>query len=106
MLGLETARPSLVAAQAEAIAATEARRLRALGSVAVSMCLVATGRLDAMVTLREVRSVDVAAAQLIVAEAGGAVALPGGDALDLKMRSRVAAARSPELVERLLESLA
>ena len=62
VLGLETARPSLVAAQAEAIAATEARRLRALGSVAVSMCLVATGRLDAMVTLREVRSVDVAAA--------------------------------------------
>jgi myo-inositol-1(or 4)-monophosphatase len=104
VLGLETARPSLVAAQAEAIAATEARRLRALGSVAVSMCLVATGRLDAMVTLRKVRSVDVAAAQLIVKEAGGAVALPDGDRLDLKMRSRAAAARSPELVERLLAS--
>ena len=37
-----------------------------------------------MVTLREVRSVDVAAAQLIVAEAGGTVELPGGDALDLR----------------------
>ena len=47
------------------------------------MCLVAAGRLDAMITLREVRSVDVAAAQLIVREAGGTVALPGGDALDL-----------------------
>jgi fructose-1,6-bisphosphatase/inositol monophosphatase family enzyme len=66
---------------------------------------VAAGRLDAMITLREVRSVDVAAAQLIVEEAGGAVALPGGDTLDLEMRSRAAAARSPELVERLLGEL-
>jgi myo-inositol-1(or 4)-monophosphatase len=105
VLGLETARAALVARQADAIAATEARRLRALGSVAVSMCLVAAGRLDAMITLREVRSVDVAAAQLIVEEAGGAVALPGGDGLDLEMRSRAVAARSPELVERLLAKL-
>jgi myo-inositol-1(or 4)-monophosphatase len=102
VLGLETARPSLVAQRAEAIAATEARRLRALGSVAASMCLVAGGSLDAMITLREVRSVDVAAGQLIVEEAGGAVALPGGDRLDLDMRSRAVAARSPELVERLI----
>jgi myo-inositol-1(or 4)-monophosphatase len=105
VLGLETARAALVARQADAIAATEARRLRALGSVAMSMCLVAAGRLDAMITLREIRSVDVAAAQLIVEEAGGAVALPGGDGLDLEMRSRAAAARSPELVERLLAKL-
>lgn len=106
VLGLETARASLVSRHAERIAATEARRLRALGSVALSMCLVAAGRLDAMITLREVRSVDVAAAQLIVEEAGGAVALPGGDALDLQMRSRSVAARSPELVERLLDRFA
>jgi myo-inositol-1(or 4)-monophosphatase len=102
VLGLETARPALVAAAADAIGAVQARRLRTLGSVAASMCMVAAGRLDAMVTLREVRSVDVAAAQLIVTEAGGAVALPGGDALDLQMRSKAAAARTPELVERLL----
>jgi myo-inositol-1(or 4)-monophosphatase len=101
VLGVETARPARVAAAAEAIASLEARRLRALGSVAASMCLVAAGRLDAMVTLREVRSVDVAAAQLIVAEAGGAVALPGGDALDLEMRSRAIAARDRALAERL-----
>jgi myo-inositol-1(or 4)-monophosphatase len=101
VLGLETARASLVARQAKAIQATEARRLRALGSVAVSMCLVAAGQLDAMITLREVRSVDVAAAQLIVTEAGGAVALPGGDRLNLEMRSRAVAARSPQLAQRL-----
>jgi myo-inositol-1(or 4)-monophosphatase len=105
MLGLETARPSLVAGAAEAIAGLEARRLRVLGSVAASMCLVAAGRLDAMITLRAVRSVDVAAAQLIVEEAGGAVALPGGDALDLSLRTRVAAARDAGMLERLRTAL-
>ena len=106
LLGLETARPERVAAASAALSSLGARRLRALGSVAASMCLVAGGRLDAMVTLREVRSVDVAAAQLIVTEAGGTVALPGGDALDLQMRSRVYAARSAELVGRLEDSFA
>jgi myo-inositol-1(or 4)-monophosphatase len=105
VLGLETARPALVAGAAEAIAGLEARRLRVLGSVAASMCLVAAGRLDAMITLREVRSVDVAAAQLIVREAGGAVALPGGDALDLTLRTRAAAARDGDLLERLRATL-
>jgi myo-inositol-1(or 4)-monophosphatase len=106
ILGLETARPKRVAAAADALVALEARRLRALGSVAASMCQVAAGRLDAMVTLREVRSVDVAAAQLIVREAGGSVALPGGRALDLQMRSRALAARDPELLARLARSFA
>jgi myo-inositol-1(or 4)-monophosphatase len=105
VLGLETARPKLVAGAAEAIATLEARRLRVLGSVAAAMCLVAAGRLDAMVTLREVRSIDVAAAQLIVEEAGGAVALPGGDTLDLTMRTRAAAARDRAMVERLRGTL-
>ena len=106
MLGLETARPELVAAVAPALAKVDARRIRALGSVASSICLVAAGQLDAMVSLRAVRSVDVAAAQLLVTECGGSVAFPGGDTLDLDMRSHVAAARSPELVERLLGALA
>jgi myo-inositol-1(or 4)-monophosphatase len=105
ILGLETARPALVARAAEAIAGLEARRLRVLGSVAAAMCLVAAGRLDAMITLREVRSVDVAAAQLIVEEAGGALALPGGDALDLSLRTRAAAARSVPMLERLRTTL-
>jgi myo-inositol-1(or 4)-monophosphatase len=102
LLGLETVWPSLVARAADAIAALEARRLRALGSVALSLCLVAAGRLDAMLSLREVRSVDVAAGQLLVREAAGAMALPGGDGLDLKMRSPVLAARDEELLERLM----
>jgi myo-inositol-1(or 4)-monophosphatase len=106
ILGLETARPKRVAEAADALVALEARRLRALGSVAASMCQVAAGRLDAMVTLREVRSVDLAAAQLIVREAGGVVALPGGNTLDLQMRSRVLAARDPDLLARLAQSFA
>src|ERR687895_296362 len=42
---------------------------------------------------------------LIVEEAGGAVALPGGDALDLSLRTRAAAARSVSMLERLRTTL-
>lgn len=109
VIGIETARPAAVAAAADAIAALEARRVRALGSVAVTLCLVAAGRLDAMASLRPVRSVDAAAAQLLVAEAGGAVAFPDAGpevGLGLEMRSRVVAARDPELLERVTAALA
>ena len=102
ILGLETSRPALIARVAPALVELEARRVRALGSVALTLCHVAAGHLDAMISLRPVRSVDVAAAQLIVTECGGAVAFPGGDALDLEMRSRVAAARDEATVERLV----
>jgi myo-inositol-1(or 4)-monophosphatase len=101
VLGLETARPELVAAAAAAIEASEARRIRALGSVAMTLCLVAAGQLDAMLTLRPIRSVDAAAAQLLVTEAGGAVAFPADDELSLAMRSRVLAARDLETLERI-----
>ncbi len=101
VLGLETARPELVASAASAIESVGARRIRALGSVAMTLCLVAAGQLDAMVSLRPIRSVDAAAAQLLVTEAGGAVSFPAADDLSLEMRSRVLAARDPALLERL-----
>jgi myo-inositol-1(or 4)-monophosphatase len=104
VLGVETARPRLMAAAAPGLARLEARRLRVLGSVALSLCLVADGRLDAMLSLREVRSVDVAAGQLIVHEAGGAVAFPEGGpdpGLELAARYRVLAARGDELLAQL-----
>ena len=106
VLGLETARPELVAAASAAIESVKARRLRALGSVAMTLCLVAAGQLDAMLTMRPIRSVDAAAAQLLVTEAGGAVAFPDDDALSLEMRSFVMAARDPELLARLRETFA
>jgi myo-inositol-1(or 4)-monophosphatase len=104
VLGLETARPALVAAAAPAIQAIEARRLRVLGSVAMTLCLVAAGQLDAMLSMRPIRSVDVAAAQLLVTETGGAVAFPEDDELSLEMRSPVLAARDEDLLKRLIET--
>jgi len=106
ILGLETARPELVAAAASAIESVGARRVRALGSVAMTLCLVAAGQLDAMLSLRPIRSVDAAAAQLLVTEAGGAVVFPADDELSLEMRSPVLAARDPELLERLRTTFA
>ena len=67
----------------------------------MTLCLVAAGQLDAMLSLRPIRSVDAAAAQLLVTEAGGAVLFPAADELSLEMRSPVLAARDPELLERL-----
>jgi myo-inositol-1(or 4)-monophosphatase len=104
VLGLETARPALVAAAAPAIRSIEARRLRVLGSVAMTLCLVAAGQLDAMLSMRPIRSVDAAAAQLLVTETGGAVAFPEDDELSLEMRSPVLAARDEELLKRLMET--
>jgi myo-inositol-1(or 4)-monophosphatase len=105
LLALETARPTLLAESALALGSLEARRIRALGSVALSLCLVADGRLDAMASLRAVRSVDAAAGQLVAREAGAALAFPeAGDLaapLGLAMRSRVLAARDAGLLERL-----
>jgi len=106
VLGLETARPELVAAAAPAIEAVEARRIRALGSVAMTLCLVAAGQLDGMLSLRPIRSVDAAAAQLLVKEAGGAVAFPAADELSLEMRSPVLAARDEALLEHLRTTFA
>ena len=50
VLGLETARPGLVAASASAIESVDARRLRVLGSVAMTLCLVAAACLPRSAT--------------------------------------------------------
>jgi myo-inositol-1(or 4)-monophosphatase len=76
MLGVESADPRWLRDAADDLAA-HAHRVRALGAMAVTLCQVAGGRLDGMVTLRRCRAVDVAAAQLIVREAGGAVRFLG-----------------------------
>lgn len=50
------------------------RRVRLFGSVALELCYVASGRLDAFVDVRKaLRVTDVAAGQVILAEAGGFV---------------------------------
>jgi myo-inositol-1(or 4)-monophosphatase len=106
ILGVESADPDLVAAGADALAASGAHRLRMIGSIALSLCYVASCRFDGLISLRGARSVDAAAGQLIVREAGGSIAFPDveGDAsLDLTMRSRVLAAPTTALLEELLE---
>jgi myo-inositol-1(or 4)-monophosphatase len=108
ILAVEIIHPELVVRSAEALAATGAQRLRALGSFALALCWVAAGRYDALATLSTCRSVDFAAGQLLVSEAGGAVAMPdaGGEvattSLDLATRTRVFAAANPAMLERLL----
>jgi myo-inositol-1(or 4)-monophosphatase len=108
ILAVEIIHPELVVKSANAIAATGAQRLRALGSFALALCWVAAARYDALATLSTARSVDFAAGQLIVREAGGAVAMPdaGGDlattSLDLATRTRVLAAANVQMLERIL----
>jgi len=109
MLGLESAHPDLVADAAEMLRSTGASRLRAVGAIAITLCFVAVGRLDAMFSIRTCRSVDAAAAQLIVREAGGHVAFPDtadgslDASLGIDMRSRVVAANGANMLEALTE---
>jgi myo-inositol-1(or 4)-monophosphatase len=100
VLGVESADPRWVVQSVDALAEA-AHRLRAIGAVAVSLCQVAAARFDAMASLKRVRAVDAAAAQLIVREAGGLVSFiayddPLAAPLDLEPHSPVIAARTPE----------
>src|SRR3954454_13639461 len=100
VLGIESADPRWVVQSADELAET-AHRVRAIGAMAVSLCQVAAARFDAMASLKRCRAVDVAAAQLIVREAGGQVAFiayedPLGAPLDIEPHSPVIAARTAE----------
>src|SRR5207302_1608590 len=64
VLGIESADPRWVAASIDVIVGC-AYRLRALGTIASSLCQVAAARFDGMVSLRRARGVDAAAGQLI-----------------------------------------
>ncbi len=102
IVGLESAEPQR---SLPALAALTGKvyRLRVVGSIAIAAAYVGVGRFDAMLSLRPCRSVDAAAAQLIVCEAGGAVAfgdLPLDRApLDLDARYPIAAGRGSAALE-------
>jgi len=97
VVGVESAEPEWSLPAFEALAG-KVFRLRVVGAIAISAAYVGAGRFDAMLSLRSCRSVDAAAAQLIVREAGGAVAFgaEGLEAamLDLESRYPMAAANS------------
>jgi len=87
-----------------------AERLRVMGSLALSLCHLAAGRVDAVCSLKPARSIDIAAAQLLVREQGYAIDLfeaPPFTAapLDLDGRSRIVAAGTGQLCERLAVAL-
>jgi myo-inositol-1(or 4)-monophosphatase len=108
VVGFEAARPEWVAPVAAQLQG-KLYRMRMIGTIAVSLCYVAAGRFDGMVTTDVCRSVDAAAGQLIAREAGafvdflkhGGIEAP----LDLDARYRMVAARAPEHLETLVSAL-
>jgi myo-inositol-1(or 4)-monophosphatase len=105
LLGIESSDPRWVAAVIEPLTAAT-RRLRALGTIASTLCQVAAARFDAMVTLQRCRGVDAAAGQLIVREAGGFISFidlddPLQAPLDATPSSHLIAARSEQTLGEL-----
>ena len=109
ILSFEATRTDLVAERVAEMVGL-AYRTRIMGSLALSLCHLAAGRVDAVVSLKPARSVDIAAAQLLVRERGLAIDLPedppfGRAPLDLAGRSRVVAAATPALCAELYARL-
>jgi myo-inositol-1(or 4)-monophosphatase len=105
VVGIESADPRWLQGSIDELV-ERAYRLRALGAIAPSLCQVAAGRFDGLVSLRDCRAVDAAAAQLIVREAGGLVSFPAFEQrlaapLDLVPHSPVVAARTPTALAEL-----
>lgn len=107
VIGIESAEPARIA---PVIAALDghAYRVRGVGAIAITLAYVAAGRFDAMLSARPCRSVDAAAAQLVVREAGGVVGFAGlglaSAGLGLDERYRVAAALDEEMLATALDA--
>ena len=89
IVGIESADPKRIAPVVAALVG-RAYRVRVIGSIAITLCYVAAGRLDGMLNARACRSVDVAAAQLIASEGGAVLEFEGLplDAADLGLDAR------------------
>jgi myo-inositol-1(or 4)-monophosphatase len=109
ILAFEATRTASVAEKAAAVVDL-AYRLRIMGSLALSLCHLAAGRVDAVCSLKPARSVDIAAAQLLVREQGLAIDLPEAppfEAAPLVVvgRSRVVAAGTADGCRRIAGAL-
>jgi myo-inositol-1(or 4)-monophosphatase len=108
VVGFEGAEPGQTAPVLERLEG-KAFRIRVVGAIALSLCYVAAGRFDAMLSTRTCRSVDAAAGQLIAREAGALVAFEelGLDATDLGLdaRYRVTAAARDDWQRTVREAL-
>lgn len=89
VVGMEAADPARLVPVMEYLSG-RAYRVRIVGAVAIAACYVGAGRFDGMLSGRGCRSVDAAAAQLVVREAGGVVAFTGFelDEADLGLDAR------------------
>jgi myo-inositol-1(or 4)-monophosphatase len=104
-LSIEATRAALVHEKLATLAPLT-DRVRVMGAQAITFCHLAAGRTDAVVCLKPSRSVDFAAAQLLVRERGFAITAIDGPPLptiplDLKARSRICAAGSEEHTARI-----
>jgi myo-inositol-1(or 4)-monophosphatase len=110
ILSFEATLTSLIAEHAASMNGI-AHRLRVMGSLALSLCHLAAGRVDGVCSLKPARSVDIAAAQLLCREVGLPLQLfddPRGFGeaeLDLHGRSRIAAAGTAALCNELAAAL-
>jgi myo-inositol-1(or 4)-monophosphatase len=97
VVGVESTKPERLVAVTQALDG-KTYRVRTPGSIAISLCWVAANRFDAMISTRNCRSVDAAAGQLIVREAGGVLGFEDGElsdaSLDLSARYDIFAART------------
>lgn len=109
ILSFEATTTAFIADKASSLLGV-AERLRVMGSLALSLCHLAAGRVDAVCSLKAARSIDIAAAQLLLRERGYAIELfenpPFACApLDLVGRSRVVAAATPALCAEIAAAL-
>lgn len=106
VVALEASKPERVQAASAALVG-KAYRIRSPGTIAISLSYIAPGRFDGMFSTRHCRSVDAAAAQLIVREAGGSVGFDDDlsqTSLSLDARFGVAGARTEADLAVLVEA--
>jgi myo-inositol-1(or 4)-monophosphatase len=108
-LSIEATRAALVASVLpKLVPLTD--RVRIMGAQAITFCHLAAGRTDAVVCLKPSRSVDFAAAQLLVRERGFSLLAIDGPAvetlpLDLEGHSRICGARTKTLAASIAAAL-
>ena len=89
-----------------------AKRIRSLGSTSLEICHVASGVMDAHIDLRgKIRTLDFAAAMLILKESGGTFGLLNGDEHDMEIpltrlkRFSIIAAATQELYSQIISRI-
>jgi myo-inositol-1(or 4)-monophosphatase len=109
LLSIEATRASLVADRLPQLVPF-VDRVRVMGAQAITFCHLAAGRTDAVVCLKPSRTVDFAAAQLLISERGFVLhAIDGPPVttipLDLQARSRLCAALNAEVAAQIAAAI-